>query len=163
MIAWRACLGALLDEARSRFRRWVTVTSQVTSLFVFPIPRLVLRLDPTDVQLWRTPLEEVVFTASVDGRRPTVARLMGELELAGVPRLQSVLAIKLAHDIGVDELERATAGCSPERVAEICAVPASQVEAAGESRRSVGPGVRTPGSTPVQRAVRSFRPSASWP
>jgi anaerobic selenocysteine-containing dehydrogenase len=36
------------------------------------------------------------------------------------------------HTIGVEELERVTAGYAPERVAEICDVPASQVEAAAE-------------------------------
>jgi anti-anti-sigma factor len=36
-------------------------------------------------------LDEVVFTASVDGRGPTVVRLMGELDLAGAPTLCSAL------------------------------------------------------------------------
>jgi anti-anti-sigma factor len=37
-------------------------------------------------------LDEVVFTASVDGRGPTVVRLTGELDLAGAPKLRSALA-----------------------------------------------------------------------
>lgn len=34
----------------------------------------------------------IVFTASVDGRRPAVVRLAGEFDLAGVPQLHSALA-----------------------------------------------------------------------
>jgi anti-anti-sigma factor len=37
-------------------------------------------------------LDEIPFMAWVDGRRPTVVRLTGELDLAGAPRLESVLA-----------------------------------------------------------------------
>jgi anti-anti-sigma factor len=46
-------------------------------------------------------LDEVVFTASVDGRGPAVVRLMGELDLAGVPTLRSVLA-GLDGDVELD-------------------------------------------------------------
>ena len=37
-------------------------------------------------------MDEVVFTASVDGRGPAVVRLTGELDLAGAPKLRSALA-----------------------------------------------------------------------
>jgi anti-anti-sigma factor len=37
-------------------------------------------------------LDEILFMASVDGGQPTVVRLVGELDMAGVPHLESVLA-----------------------------------------------------------------------
>jgi anti-sigma B factor antagonist len=46
-------------------------------------------------------LDEVLFTASVDGRRPAVVRLRGELDLAGVPELRSALAA-LDGDVELD-------------------------------------------------------------
>jgi len=46
-------------------------------------------------------LDEIVFRAWVDGRRPAVVRLMGELDLAGAPRLESVLA-GLDGDVDLD-------------------------------------------------------------
>lgn len=46
MTAWRACLGALVDDARSRFRRWATaVPLQRQALFVFPRPQPVFAVD----------------------------------------------------------------------------------------------------------------------
>jgi anti-anti-sigma factor len=69
-------------------------------------------------------LDEIVFRAWVDRRQPAVVRLMGELDLAGVPRLESVLA-ELDGDVeldcwGVDfidaaglrALEKAHEGCA---------------------------------------------------
>ena len=46
-------------------------------------------------------MNEVLFTASVDGRRPAVVRLSGELDLAGVPELRSALA-GLDGDVELD-------------------------------------------------------------
>jgi anti-anti-sigma factor len=46
-------------------------------------------------------VDEAVLTASVDGRRPAVVRLTGELDLAGVPRLHSALA-ELDGDVELD-------------------------------------------------------------
>lgn len=37
-------------------------------------------------------MDEVTFRALVDGRRPAVVRLIGELDLAGAAQLESVLA-----------------------------------------------------------------------
>jgi anti-anti-sigma factor len=37
-------------------------------------------------------LDEILFMASVDGGQPAVVRLVGELDMAGVPQLESVLA-----------------------------------------------------------------------
>jgi anti-anti-sigma factor len=46
-------------------------------------------------------LDEILFTACVEGRRPAVVRLIGELDIAGVPRLASVLA-GLDGDVELD-------------------------------------------------------------
>jgi anti-sigma B factor antagonist len=46
-------------------------------------------------------VDETVFTASVDGRTPVVVRLTGELDLAGVPLLQSALE-GLDGDVALD-------------------------------------------------------------
>ena len=46
-------------------------------------------------------MDEIVFTASVDGRGPTLVRLMGELDLAGAPKLRSALA-GLDGDVELD-------------------------------------------------------------
>jgi anti-sigma B factor antagonist len=46
-------------------------------------------------------LDEALFSASVDGRRPAVVRLTGELDLAGVPELRAALAA-LDGDIELD-------------------------------------------------------------
>ena len=46
-------------------------------------------------------MDDVVFTASVDGRGPTVVRLMGELDLAGAPELRTALAA-LDGDVELD-------------------------------------------------------------
>jgi anti-anti-sigma factor len=43
----------------------------------------------------------MVFMAWVDGRQPAVVRLIGELDLAGAPRLASVLA-GLDGDVDLD-------------------------------------------------------------
>jgi anti-sigma B factor antagonist len=69
-------------------------------------------------------LDEIPFMACVDGREPPVVRLIGELDLAGVPRLESVLAV-LDGDVELDcagldfidaaglrGLQRAQAGCA---------------------------------------------------
>ena len=46
-------------------------------------------------------MDEALFNASVAGRRPAVVRLMGELDLAGVPELRSALA-GLDGDVELD-------------------------------------------------------------
>ena len=37
-------------------------------------------------------MDDIAFVACVEGRRPAVVRLIGELDLAGTPLLESVLA-----------------------------------------------------------------------
>lgn len=46
-------------------------------------------------------MDEIAFMARVDGQQPAVVRLIGELDLAGVPRLESVLA-GLDGDVDLD-------------------------------------------------------------
>lgn len=46
-------------------------------------------------------MDESAFMASVDGRRPAVVRLVGELDLASAPKLESVLA-GLDGDVELD-------------------------------------------------------------
>jgi anti-anti-sigma factor len=46
-------------------------------------------------------LDEILFTACVEGRRPAVVRLIGELDIAGVPQLASALA-GLDGDVELD-------------------------------------------------------------
>lgn len=36
-------------------------------------------------------MDDIAFTACVDGRRPAVVRLIGELDMAGAPRLEAAL------------------------------------------------------------------------
>ena len=62
--------------------------------------------------------------ARVDGRQPTVVRLMGELDLAGVPRLELVLAgldgdveldcsgLDFIDAAGLRAFQKAHAGCA---------------------------------------------------
>ena len=46
-------------------------------------------------------MDEIPFMARVDGRQPAVVHLIGELDLAGAPRLESVLA-ELDGDVELD-------------------------------------------------------------
>jgi anti-anti-sigma factor len=46
-------------------------------------------------------LDEIAFMARVDGQQPAMVSLIGELDLAGVPRLESVLA-GLDGDVELD-------------------------------------------------------------
>jgi anti-anti-sigma factor len=46
-------------------------------------------------------LDEILFMARVDGRHPAVVRMIGELDLAGAPRLESVLS-GLDGDVDLD-------------------------------------------------------------
>jgi anti-anti-sigma factor len=46
-------------------------------------------------------LDEIVFRVSVDGHRPAVVQLIGELDLAAAPQLQSALA-GLDGDVELD-------------------------------------------------------------
>jgi anti-anti-sigma factor len=46
-------------------------------------------------------LDKIAFMVSVDGRQPAVVRLIGELDLAGAPRLGAVLA-RLDGDVGLN-------------------------------------------------------------
>src|SRR5262245_10724716 len=69
-------------------------------------------------------LDDIPFRASVDGRRPAVVRLIGELDLAGAPRLESVLAgldgdvefdcsgLDFIDAAGLRAFERARDGCA---------------------------------------------------
>jgi anti-anti-sigma factor len=69
-------------------------------------------------------LDEIPFMACVDGRRPAVVRLIGELDLAGAPRLESVLAgldgdlefdcsgLDFIDAAGVRALQKAREGCA---------------------------------------------------
>ncbi|MGH3480128.1 MAG: STAS domain-containing protein [Nocardioidaceae bacterium] len=45
--------------------------------------------------------EEIAFMARAEGRQPTVVRLIGELDLVGVPQVRSVLA-GLDGDVELD-------------------------------------------------------------
>jgi anti-anti-sigma factor len=53
------------------------------------------------VEICEGALDEIPFTALVDGRRPAVVRLTGELDLASATQLQSVLA-RLDGDVELD-------------------------------------------------------------
>jgi anti-anti-sigma factor len=46
-------------------------------------------------------MDEILFTAWVDGQQPAVVRLVGEMDLASAPRLESVLA-GLDGDVELD-------------------------------------------------------------
>jgi anti-anti-sigma factor len=46
-------------------------------------------------------LDEILFMACVDGRQPGLVRLIGELDLAGAPRVESVVA-QLDCDVELD-------------------------------------------------------------
>jgi anti-anti-sigma factor len=51
--------------------------------------------------VWEDALDEVPFRALVDGRRPAVVRLIGELDLVGAAQLESALA-GLDGDVELD-------------------------------------------------------------
>jgi anti-sigma B factor antagonist len=85
-------------------------------------------------------LDEIAFMAWVDGRQPAVVRLIGELDLAGAPRLQSVLAgldgdveldcsgVDFIDAAGLRVLQIAHEGCSARGSKLVLADPSPAVE-----------------------------------
>jgi anti-anti-sigma factor len=85
-------------------------------------------------------LDEVAFMARVDGRQPAMVSLIGELDLAGVPRLESVLAgldgdveldcsgVDFIDAVGMRAFERAHQSCAARGCSLVLVDPSPAVD-----------------------------------